>query len=222
MNLIYLHGFASSPGSFKAVRFTEALQAIAVPYQLPDLNEGDFKHMTISRQAALVRRLADQQPDQELVLVGSSMGAYVASIFAAQEPRVQALVLMAPAFDFIRRWTAKLGPKLADRWQREGSMQVMHYALDRDLPIGWGLVEDARRHPAFPDIRVPTLIFHGKTDETVDPDCSEQFAAQRPHVTLRLMDSDHGLGEVIDPIIQQSLEFLEPWINGQEGDEQGR
>ncbi len=212
MHLIYLHGFASSPGSHKASLICEALARRGVPFTCPDLNEGDFFGLTISRQVALVRRTADAHPDGPLLLMGSSMGAYVAALFAASSRRVQAMVLMAPAFDFIQRWTDRLGEKAVARWERTGSLEVMHFAYDQQLPIGWDLVADARTLDPTPEISVPTLIFHGRRDEVVPCACSEAYARGRPNVELVVLDADHGLGEVTDTIIARSLQFLSPWL----------
>ena len=73
-------------------------------------------------------------------------------------------------------------------------------------------MEDAARHPAFPEVALPTLIFHGTRDDTVDPAVSRRYAAERPEVTLRLVDSDHGLGDAIQLIIGEALSFLAPWL----------
>ena len=210
--IIYLHGFASSPGSFKAVEFGKALKARGIEFELPDLNEGDFSNITISRQLKLLERLTEGFPPKSLVLIGSSMGAYVSALFASRSELVSALVFMAPAFDFIRRWTERLEPQVLQDWQSSGSMEVMHYQFDRMLPLNWSLVEDARHYPAYPEVSAPTLIFHGTNDETVDYHCSEKFAADKPNVELKLLNSDHGLGDVTPLIIEQSLQFLAKWI----------
>ncbi len=210
--IIYLHGFASSPGSYKAVRFAEFLRAKGLEVEVPDLNEGDFCGLTLSRQIRLLERLTEGQAPGTVVLIGSSMGAYAISLFAARSQAPACLVLMAPAFDFIRRWTENLGPEVVGVWQAHGSMPVWHFQYERMLPIGFDLVLDARRHPPFPDVKVPTLIFHGRNDETVECSCSEEFAATHDNARLVLLDSDHGLGEVIDEIIEQADDFLQPWL----------
>jgi pimeloyl-ACP methyl ester carboxylesterase len=213
MQLIYLHGFASSPGSNKAQKFRRALADRGVVATVPDLNQGDFTGMTLSRQAALLERLTADSPPRSAVLVGSSMGAYVSALFAARSDRVAALVLMAPAFGFIERWIGRMSQEALAEWERRGSMMVFHYATEEMTPIGWGLVEDARTHPAYPDIgELPALVFHGLHDESVPVDCSRRFAEDRPSVTLRLLDDDHSLAQSADGIIDESFEFLATWF----------
>jgi uncharacterized protein len=208
--LIYLHGFASSPGSNKATRFAQALRAKGVTVEVPDLNEGDFRGLTISRQLRLVERLS--AGGDPLAIVGSSMGGYVAALHAAREPRVAALVLLAPAFDFHRRWLERVGEGTAAEWQRRGWMPVMHYSTNELEFIGWSLIDDARQYPPFPEVTMPTLVIHGRRDETVDHHGSLQFAAHHPNVELELLDSDHSLADAVDVVIARACRFLSRWF----------
>ena len=213
VHLVYLHGFASSPESNKAQKFRQALACRGVDVTIPDLNQGDFTALTLSRQLDLLQNLTARHPRRPLALIGSSMGAYVSALFAARCDQVRALVLMAPAFGFIERWTGRMSPAALSEWQRRGVMMVHHYATEQMAPIGWGLVEDARRHPAYPDTgSVPALVFHGLHDETVPVDAARRFARGRPSVRLRLLDDDHGLAASADAIIAESFEFLAPWV----------
>jgi pimeloyl-ACP methyl ester carboxylesterase len=210
--LIYLHGFASSPGSNKARRFAEALQLRGQPVQIPDLNEGDFRGLTISRQLDLIDRLTDGGGPGSVVLIGSSMGAYVAALYAARSERVAALALMAPAFDFFNRWDERLSPEAWDLWRRRGAIPVLHHGTDQPEEIGFELALDARQHPSFPEVSVPTLVLHGRGDETVPYQGSERFAAGRDNVELELLDSDHGLGDQVEWILERVFGFLIPWL----------
>lgn len=216
--LIYLHGFASSPGSFKAQRFAVALKERGIEPTVPDLNEGDFRGLTLSRQLALVERLvlAEEGP---VVLIGSSLGGYTAALYSGGDfvgaKQVQAQVLMAPAFDFAARWAARLGEAAMARWERAGEIETEHFGYGKKMAIGFGLIEDARGQPAYPPARVPTLVIHGRGDETVDPAGSERFAAEnKARVELELIDSDHGLADGVSWIIERSLSFLQPFFAG--------
>jgi uncharacterized protein len=212
--IIYLHGFASSPGSYKAQYFIKALRARGLDPLLPDLNQGEdgFRGLTVSRMLADVERLSEGCGPGELILMGSSMGGYVAARFAAMSDRPRALVLMCPAFGFMRRWAERMTPEELERWREEGEMEVMHFATNKMTPLGWTMMADALEHPEVPDVAVPTLLFHGRQDEVVDPAGSEAYAATHPNVELTLLDADHGMGEVIEPIIERSMAWLEPLL----------
>lgn len=210
--VVYLHGFASSPGSRKAQAFAQALRECGVEPQIPDLNEGDFRGLTLSRQLALLDRLTARRGLRSVLLIGSSLGGYTAALFAAKSNTVAATVLMAPAFDFGRRWAARLGPEAMQRWEAEGFTPTLHYASGQDELVGFGLMEDAARHPAYPNVDVPTLVVHGRQDETVHPEVSERFAQGRPNVQLELIDAEHSLAGVVNWVVQRSLAFLRPWL----------
>src|SRR5262245_6001995 len=99
--IVYLHGFASSPGSKKAQFFRRKFPELGIGLEIPALDEGNFQGLTISGQLALIERAAAGEP---LTLIGSSMGGYLAALYAARHAEVEKLILMAPAFCFLQRW----------------------------------------------------------------------------------------------------------------------
>jgi uncharacterized protein len=203
--LVYLHGFASGPGSRKAQMFAERCAALGMKVETPDLAEGDFRGLTITGQLRVVERAAAGAP---VTLVGSSLGGYLAALYAARHAEVRKVVLMAPAFGFARRWAESLGNARLREWEKSGSMEVMHYGSGKPAEIGWGLMEDGRRYEDEPNVGQPTLIFHGRKDVVVPVECSERFAAGRANVRLRVMESDHELGDVVETIWEESRAFL--------------
>src|SRR5690242_10304688 len=101
LRVLYLHGFASSPGSRKARFFAERLRKVGCKVEIPDLAQGGFKHLTISGQLQLLERLAAGEP---VMLIGSSLGGYLAALYASQHPEVDRMILLAPAFRFRELW----------------------------------------------------------------------------------------------------------------------
>jgi pimeloyl-ACP methyl ester carboxylesterase len=206
MNTIYLHGFASGPSSRKAQFFRERFAEHGLPLEIPQMDEGDFEHLTISGQLSLLERLAGGRP---VSLIGSSMGGYVAALYAARHPEVEKLVLLAPAFYFPQRWKQELGTTVAAKWKRSGTMSVYHYSDGRMRDVRYELVEDGARYEMAPDVRQPTLIFHGLKDTVVPAAYSKEFAAAHPgNVHLTLLDSGHELTDVLEPIWAETNNFL--------------
>jgi pimeloyl-ACP methyl ester carboxylesterase len=117
MRYLYLHGFASGPQSLKARRFKAALSSRGFDLAIPDLARGDFEHLTISGQLDL---LAENLAGEPARLVGSSMGAYVAALYASAHPEIDRLVLLAPAFEFSTRWRVIAGPEKLSHWGESG------------------------------------------------------------------------------------------------------
>ncbi len=204
--ILYLHGFASGPGSTKARHFARAFADKGIPVEIPTLDEGDFEHLTIGRQRALVERLLKDRPGPH-VLIGSSMGGYLAALHAERHP-VAALVLMAPAVDFARRWEERLGPAQLEAWRAKGSIEVDHYALGRPARIGYGLVEDAKLHSPWPRVDCPALVLHGRRDDVVPLPRVERWVAMTPTAQLRLYDSGHELTDCMDALTRAAFEFL--------------
>src|SRR5258708_3369207 len=136
--LIYLHGFASSPQSTKARYFAQKFGE-TVQFEAPDLTEGDFENTTVSQQLRFLEKLVGQDGDP-IILMGSSMGGYLAALFAARHPRrVSRVILMAAAFGLAVRWTRQLGFKAMGDWQREGSRVIFHYGEGRQRAIPYKL-----------------------------------------------------------------------------------
>ena len=69
MRVVYLHGFASSPASSKAVFLERQFAESGIPFYCPNLNEPDFSTLTTSRMVDQVVRLAS---DEDVDLVGVS------------------------------------------------------------------------------------------------------------------------------------------------------
>jgi pimeloyl-ACP methyl ester carboxylesterase len=205
MKIVYLHGFASGPLSSKAQFFRRKLEARGADVSIPALDAGDFENLSISGQL----RVIDQEVRGEPVaLIGSSMGGYLASLYAALHPEVDRLVLLAPAFCFPRRWPSELGAEIAEAWRKSGYLELYHYGDGCQRRLSYGLIEDAALYPEEPDFTQPALVFHGRADDVVPVAYSEQYAARHPNVKLRVLESDHQLTNVVETIWTESESFL--------------
>jgi pimeloyl-ACP methyl ester carboxylesterase len=197
MRFVYIHGFASSPQSRKARAFEAAMAAKGIRLEIPAMDEGDFEHLTISGQLGVLERLINGEPVR---LTGSSMGGYLAALYASRHPEVDRLVMMAPAFGFAQRWKEKAV---------EGAdLEVFHYGDKATRRVHYGLLADSEQFPANPDFGQPGLIFHGVHDDVVPVEYSRNFAAVHPFVRLVEMESDHELLDVLPQILSQAVDFL--------------
>jgi uncharacterized protein len=210
-HVIYLHGFASSPRSSKAERFGLELARHGVGFTCPDLNQPEFETLTVTRMLGDARRAIEAVPEGPLALVGSSLGGFVA-VHAAEAiwgDAVDRLILLAPALDFGGNRLRQLGEHGIDEWRRVGHLDVFHHADGVQRSIGFGLYEDAVAYDAHTARRaVPTLVYQGRHDDTVAPEGVARWAADRPHVDLRLIDDGHQLTLSMDEIWRTSERFL--------------
>jgi pimeloyl-ACP methyl ester carboxylesterase len=209
-HVVYLHGFASSPGSSKARRFGRELQQRGIAFDCPDLNQPAFETLTVTRMLDQAKA-AIASSTAPVALVGSSLGAFVAVHAAALDRtgKVDRLVLLAPALDFGGNRLRQLGEHGIDEWQRSGRLRVYHYGDNTYRDVGFALYEDAAAYDAFTvTLAQPVLAFQGEHDASVDPRMVERWAAGRSNVKLRLLDDDHQLTNSVDLIWNESATFF--------------
>lgn len=210
---VYLHGFASSPRSSKATFFVERFARAGIPFFCPDLNGPEFATLTVSRMLAQLDEQIAALPPGDVVLIGSSLGGFVAVEAAARagDPRhpISRLVLLAPAVELEwNRWS-ELGSGGIDRWRKDGSVEVFHYALDAPERLRFGFYEDAAQYdPASRRLEQPMLIFQGRQDESVSPDVVERFSRRQPHATLHMLDDTHQLKNSLEFIWDETARFI--------------
>ncbi|WP_008315118.1 YqiA/YcfP family alpha/beta fold hydrolase [Leptolyngbya sp. PCC 6406] len=210
MDYLYLHGFASGPQSYKGQSLRRRFQALGLDLAIPDLNQGDFSHLTLSRQIAQgVAWLGDRSA---VTIIGSSFGGLTAA-WLAQHPltqgRIARLVLLAPAFGFLDHWLPRLGSEAVAAWQQSRSLSVFHYGDGVNYALDYGFVTDLQGYDqADLTTAIATLIIHGTQDEVIPVAASSAYGIQRPWVTLLTLDSDHSLGDQEEIIWQAIAQFL--------------
>jgi pimeloyl-ACP methyl ester carboxylesterase len=148
----------------------------------------------------------DAQNEGPLVLIGSSMGAWIALLAARARPeRVLGLLLIAPAADFTERllWPAmpveaRREMETTGRWRRPSAYDPEPYIVTR------ALIEDGRRHLVMDaPIRFdgPVRILQGGRDPDVPPAHARTLAGliRAPDLRFDLIaDGDHRLSRPQD------------------------
>lgn len=196
---IYLHGFASGPQSYKGQWLRSHLQTHGINLQLIDLNQGDFAHLTLTRQITQVR----QQLQGPTTLIGSSLGGLVAAWVTQKSEQIERLILLAPAFQFLNQWLPRLGPEQISHWQSTGWLSLYHYGLKSQQRLHYDFLTDAQRYPDSQLTKpVSTLILHGQRDDVIALNVSRMYAQSRPWVTLHVLDTDHGMADAMGDIWQ--------------------
>jgi len=210
-NVLYLHGFASSPFGTKAGIFRERLATYDVNYQVPDLNVPDFEHLTLTAILGRIAETVDALPAAPTYLIGSSFGGLAALHFADRYPQsIEKLLLLAPALDFMDNRQQHLGADGLAAWKAAGSLPFFNYATQSVRPVHYGLVEDIQQYDSNSvNLDLPIMIFHGRNDESVDHQQSVRYAKGRANVDLHLVESDHSLIDQTERIGQAIIDFFE-------------
>ncbi len=212
MRVVYLHGFASSPQSTKARFFERKFSEAGVPFEAPALDRGSFEKLTISGQLKVIDKAVSRTAAgrDAVVLMGSSLGGYLAALYADDHPRlVERLVLMAPAFEFLERWKKRFSPQEIAEWKRRGWAPVFHYGTHTERRLGYQFLEDGARYPAAPEFHQRALILHGSNDDVVPCQVSYDYALDHAHTRLVLLDSGHELTDVMEEMWRETVAFLE-------------
>jgi len=212
--VVFLSGFASDMGGTKAMFLRETCEKrgqamLRLDYSGHGSSGGRFEDGTIgiwTEDAAAV--IAAATGDDQLILVGSSMGGWIALLLALRlGKRVESLLLIAPAPDFTERM---MGPALtAEHREALARDGVFHEPSDygAPLPITRKLLEDGRNHLLLDGsiaLRCPVDILHGMRDPDVPwhhslmlAECLESQAVRMTFVK----DGDHRLSRDQDLLL---------------------
>lgn len=204
---IYLHGFASGVKSTKAQYLANLFRQYHLNLKIIDFNQGDFSHLTITRNINQVTDYFDHKP---VILIGSSLGGLTASIIAEKYPdQVKKLILLAPAFNFLDHFLPKIGKDSLKQWKNEGYLDIYHYVEKKPLPLHYQFIIDAYKYKNL-ELKqpIPTLIFHGINDDVIPVNSSRNYAKIRPWVNLVELDSDHSLTDKLTEIGNNIINFV--------------
>ena len=173
--IVFLGGFRSDMTGSKATFLQDRAAGrgrafVRFDYSGHGASEGRFEDGTIGRWAEDARAVLDACEGPQ-VLVGSSMGAWIALLIAREMPdRVRALVLVAAAPDFTEDgFWADLSDILRAKLMREGRVAVPSEYGDPYM-VTKALIEDGRSHLILREplpLPMPVRMFRGTRDTAV-------------------------------------------------------
>lgn len=145
------------------------------------------------------------------VLVGSSMGGYASTWFAAEHAEaVQGLVLVAPAFRFGSTMLGRIHGLTAESWRQQGSAE--YQGMADPVRLGWCLYEQSQgRNEESVASRLkpemPICIYHAVDDDVIPYTTSVAFTAQAGDQTELLLSrrGGHRMQEYAGRMAQSAL-----------------
>lgn len=227
--IVWLGGFRSDMRATKAEALARwgadrGRSVVRFDYSGHGESEGRFEDCTISQwlddALAVIRAQAGPAP----VLVGSSMGGWIALLAAralrkARDPHAPAaLVLIAPAADFTERlmW-AQFPPQVKTEIETKGQWLRPSAYSPEPYPITRRLIEDGRNHLLLDGLvepGCPVTILQGMQDPDVPWEHALELVERLPadSVTLSLIqDGDHRLSREQDiAMLLKAVEYAAP------------
>jgi pimeloyl-ACP methyl ester carboxylesterase len=214
--LVFFPGFASDMTGSKAEALADHCAAggqamLRFDYSGHGASGGAFVDGTIGRWTEdALAVIATVEGD--LLLVGSSMGGWIALLVALAMPeRIAGLVGVAAAPDFTERlmWDAMAPPERA-RLLADGVLHIPS-PYGPPTPLTLALIEEGRKHLLLDGpipIAAPVRLLHGQRDPDVPWETalrlSERLESADVRITL-IKDGDHRLSRPEDLVLLTSI-----------------
>jgi len=212
IGVIFLGGFRSDMEGTKALALEKWCQAKGSAYLRFDYtghgqSSGAFEDGCIGDWAADALYALDQLTEGPQMLVGSSMGGWLALLVARDRPeRVRALVGLAAAPDFTEDliWAKMTDAQRAELAENGKVLEPNDYAPCEPYVITQKLIEDGRHQLLLRDplnIKVPVRLIQGMKDADVpwQTALKIQGALQSDDVEIQFVKTgDHRLSEAAD------------------------
>jgi pimeloyl-ACP methyl ester carboxylesterase len=176
--LYYLHGYQSSPTGEKATLLKETLGAIPIAYR-----DDSPEKLVISRCLSRISEVL--QNDDHVVLIGSSLGGFLAASTALTHPTVTQLILLNPA----------IIPLEIDLRTTEG------------MPLR---ILEEMRDPCLFEQKIPAkiTILRGTLDDLVPDEWILSFAKAQL-ATIQLFNDDHRFSKNLQKLPTIISELLQ-------------
>ncbi|MFY9590282.1 alpha/beta hydrolase [Rickettsia endosymbiont of Halotydeus destructor] len=221
-SVIFLHGLMSNMNGDKAVYLMDYCKKnnynfIAFDNFGHGSASGKFIDQTIGSWLLGLEIILDKLIDDEVILIGSSMGGWVALLAALKfQSKIKALICLAPAPDFTEDIWQNLSKDEQAEMQSIGMLEVSGRNCRDKYPISHNLILEAKNHLLLTrdniDINIPIHLIHGMLDEDVPYNLSVKLAEKiiSKKIVIKLIkDGNHKLSRKEDlKIIVNSLEEI--------------
>lgn len=217
---IFLHGFRSDCGGSKAIALAQHAQKCGYSWVRFDLSghgrsDGDFAAFTIADALRDARAVLEALAPRPVVLVGSSLGGWLSVLAAQHAPRrIRAMLLIAPAFNFVQNFLADLPAHELRQWAQQGIRRFSDPYQSTTYTLGFEIIRQIQRYDVLSEpVRVdcPLTIFHGDRDEILPLANTMRFADRVHAPALRVEVVAGGDHRLISAIPRVCAELDRIW-----------
>ena len=151
------------------------------------------KGWTIAEQTKVVFDKISEIGDFDLIMGSSYGGLAIANAANELEDKEMRVVLMAPAFGLAENFRNIVGEEGLNEWKNRGFRPYFHHGLNKEIKLNWDFMISAQKM-SWPEIKHPTVIIHGLSDEIVPIESSRKVAESSSNVELIEVEDGHRLG----------------------------
>ena len=210
--IFFFGGYSSDMTGTKATALNNWTESNGINYLRFDYSghgqsSGDFGRGTLSKWLSEAKFFFEKFKSKKNIIIGSSMGGWIALLTALKNIDVNGLIGIASAPDFTKNEWDKLSETEKEEFKSNGSILFPDDDYG-DYEVFYEFVKDGFQHEILNDkieINCPVRLLHGKLDKVIAYNVSEkiieQLSTSDKSLTI-IEDGDHNLSR------QEDLEIL--------------
>ena len=210
--IFFFGGYSSDMTGTKATALNNWTESNGINYLRFDYSghgqsSGDLSKGTLSKWLGEAEFFFEKFKSKKNIIIGSSMGGWIALLTALKNIDVNGLIGIASAPDFTKNEWDRLSETEKEEFKSNGSILFPDDDYG-DYVVFYEFVKDGFQHEILNDkieITCPVRLLHGKLDKVVAYNVSEKIIEQLSTLDKSLTiieDSDHNLSR------QEDLEIL--------------
>ena len=210
--IFFFGGYSSDMTGTKATALNNWTESNGINYLRFDYSghgqsSGDFGKGTLSKWLDEAKFFFEKFKSKKNIIIGSSMGGWIALLTALKNIDVNGLIGIASAPDFTKNEWDRLSETEKEEFKSNGSILFPDDDYG-DYEVFYEFVKDGFQHEILNDeikITCPVRLLHGKLDKVIAYNVSEkiieQLSTSDKSLTI-IEDGDHNLSR------QEDLEIL--------------
>ncbi|MGD9637559.1 MAG: alpha/beta hydrolase [Alphaproteobacteria bacterium] len=224
--IVFIHGTHGSMDGSKPEFIEEYCKKEGLSFLSMDLPghkrsiPPEYKDCTISRWTSAAQELIEEHTKGQQMVIGASMGGWIALNVAAKMPdRVSEVVGLAAAPDYTERMQQELSPEQKNELYKKGMTKVYSdFSPTEGEELTRAVVVDGEKNMLLrsnsPEIKSKVVLIQGVKDNVVAFEEAKSFTKKlktsTPVEMKTIKDAGHGLGrpqdlEVLKQVVDEGL-----------------